>query len=409
MPQTIKRTNLCVMIILAVSFLLLPATSSSYINSNVVSSANGVVSSDAYSFNIRGTAIGENIFNPNAINYHGNAGAILKNLGVNVVSISTGSEGDVWGINMVNNAVNDAWADNLESLLATINSTGFKCYLYDLGDPWGGELGIQDPSGIMGSNPPMDITLAKTYIDKLAGNNKLNHNFITDPRISFWHVASEAVIGTGVLQKLNMSHYLITIIPNSNYYWIIQMCDYIRSKGGKVVVPSPAVDTSTIDGISWNTNFKWTEPLLQGHVDYLEWHNFGLWELGTYYSLGNQTYDWAGWKANMQKQLQTMVDYKGNFTINQLIYGEFGIWRGTGTDAGLVNWYFNDVNRRDYYNNIFQAIENVGLINVCFHYSFEEQRKDGSLAYPTLPFGVIDPNGQPYLYASDIIKQNYAP
>ena len=37
----------------------------------------------------------------------------------------------------------------------------------------------------------MNINTVKSMIDKLAGNNALGHNFITDPRIIAWAVGNE--------------------------------------------------------------------------------------------------------------------------------------------------------------------------------------------------------------------------
>lgn len=386
-------------IVFVASLAVLPGISKGLTSSIVTLSASGTVQYGPPStFNILGANTGINIFNPNALNYHADAGTILKNtLGVNVVRLMMGSEGDIFGINMVNYAANDAWADHLEYLLVTIDSMGLKCYFYTLGCPWGGELGIKDP---IYDQTPMNINLAKTYIDKLAGNNKLGHNFITDPRILVWSVGNEATIA------IASSPTSVTLTSNGN--WIIQMADYIRSKGGKVVVPSPYVDTRAIDGDPINIAFRWSEPLLRGHVDYLEAHIYGVWELVNHHSLGNQQYDWAGWKAEMQGVLQTkLISNRGSFSVDQISLGEFGIWRGTGSDSGLTNWYFSDVNRRDYYTYYFQAIEAVGLRNVCFHYSFEEKDGSGGLA-TGMNWGAIDFNGQPYAYAANVIKQNYA-
>lgn len=343
-----------------------------------------------------------NIFHPNAVNYQPNAEAILHNLGINTIRIQGGSEGNVWGTNMVTNAENDSWADNLDSLLTTIDAMGFKAAFFTLGSAWGNHLGINEPivSIIQQDMQPMEVEIAKTYIDKLAGNNKLQHNFITDPRIAYWSVANEVFLGTYIDQS--------TFVPSSNYDWVIQMCDYIRSKNGKVVVASPVVDTTAIDGWHYNTDFQWTVPLLSGHVDYVERHFYGLYELANYYYLGNQQYNWTAWKTYMQSQLQNMIYYRGEFSLNQVILGEFGMWRGTGSDIGLTNWYFSDENIKDYYTAIFQVIEEVGFLNVGFHCSFAEKKANGTMANTGSPFGVIDPDGQPYPYAADIIKQNFA-
>ena len=382
----------------ASSLLLLPAAAQSSITTSATLTLSGYIQSNPTSnFIIKAADTGLNVIKPSAASYQTNWATIIKDtLGCNTLRFMCGGEGDVWRINMVQNP--NTWAANLESLLQAVDNAGLKCYFYTLGDVWGGELGIIDTGSTF-----MDITLAKTYIDKLAGNNSLNHNFITDPRIAMWSVANEAMIGT-----VSSSGVVTT---NSNYQWIIQMCDYIGSKGGKVVVPSPRV---TVNGDDWNSDFKYTEPLLRGHVDYLEAHRYGIWDLATYCSLGNQQYNWTEWKNIMQEQLQAMSDYRGDFSMQKIILGEFGIWRGTGSDQGLTNWTFTDQNRVDYYTNMFQAINNVGLENVCFHYSIEENAYYGSTEFcrygmiSPVPDGIhfTGPSGQTYP-GCEVIEENF--
>lgn len=258
-----KRTSVCFLIVIcttSILFLPMSSSASTIATESVTVTSQGAIENGVLEpqnlqnqFSIHGADISVNIFDPKAHNYHDNIGTILSSMNVNTVRLFEGCEGDVWGINMVTNAANDSWADNLLGLLNTIGSLGLKCYFYSLGDKWGGELGIQDPSGMLGTNPPMNITLAESYIDKLAGDNKLNYNFLNDPRIVVWSVGNEATIGT-VSQTGNVT-------TNANYQWIIQMCGYIRSKGGKVVVPSPVVNAIAYDNKSWDTEFRWTVPL----------------------------------------------------------------------------------------------------------------------------------------------------
>jgi hypothetical protein len=342
-------------------------------------------------FIIRAADTPLDVIKPGSASYQSNWATIMKDtLELNTLRLQCGGEGDVWGINMINNP--NTWATNLESLLNEVGNASLRCYFYSLGDPWGGELGINDQATNISAT--ISITQAESYIDKLAGNNSLNHNFITDPRIALWSVSNEVDFGNPAA-------------PNSNYYWTIQMCDYIRSKGGAVTVPYPRINGG------WDQYFQQVEPMLQGHVDYLETHVYGIYQLGTQYSLGNNQYDWAGWDTYLKGALSNIVTYRGTFDMNHIIIGEFGIWRGTGTDAGLTLYNFTDQNRVDYYTNYFNAINQLGFKNVCFHYSIEEnaQYYSGYCRYgmvTPIPDGThfTGPAGQPYP-GCEVIEANF--
>lgn len=388
-----NRTSICTVIALITSSLLvLTASSASLTNSNTLSSLGTVrYNPTPSSFIIRAANTPLNTIKPGAASYQANWASIVKDtLGLNTLRFQCGGEGDVWHINMVQNP--STWAVNLESLLETVDNASLKCYFYALGDPWGGELGINDPS----YPNPMDINMAKSYIDKLAGNNSLGHNFVSDPRIVVWSVSNEVDFGNPAS-------------PNSNYYWTIQMCDYIRSKGGLVVVPSPSVNGPFND-----MNFGDLEPLLRGHVDYLEIHQYGIWQLANQYSLGNQRYDWASWQSWLNNYLATAFSNRGSFDMNHVILGEFGLWRGVGTDSGLTLYNFTDQNRVDYYTHYFSVLTQLGLKNVCFHYSIEENSQYDTIGYcrygmiTPVPDGIhfTGPAGQPYP-GSEVIKANF--
>lgn len=109
----------------------------------------------------------------------------------------------------------------------------------------------------------------------------------------------------------------------------------------------------------------------------------------------------------MLGQFREMINDRGNFSINQIILGEFGMWWGNGTDMGLNNWNFSDSNRINYYTNIFQAIKEAGVENACFHYAIDETGLNGDVAY-SAHYGVVDPLGQSYANLTEIIEQNYA-
>ena len=330
-----------------------------------------------------------NTIKPRDASYVSNWASILKGtLGVNTLRLFSGGNGDVWHINMIKNPT--TWAVNLENLLSTVNAAGFKCYFYSLGDAWGGLLGINDQA--VNIPAAMDITTAKSYIDKLAGSNSLNHNFIADSRIAMWSIANEVDFGS-------------QSSPNSNYYWTIAMCDYIRARGGKTTVPSPRVG-------EWGTiTMPQTEPMLRNHVDYLETHNYGIWQLANWYSLGNNQYNWAGWKSWLKGGLQTVMNSRGSFSVDQVILGEFGIWRGSGSEMGLTAYSFTDQNRIDYYTNYFAALREVGFKNACFHASIEQNShydEEDSCRYGLITpvsdgIHFTGPAGQPYPGA-EVIK-----
>jgi hypothetical protein len=72
-------------------------------------------------------------------------------------------------------------------------------------------------------------------------------------------------------------------------------------------------------------------------VDYLEAHYYKEWELVTYYSNGDGTYDWTGFQAFYETLLmETMVTVRGSFPLENVLLGEFGMWLGSGSDVGVT-------------------------------------------------------------------------
>ena len=132
-----------------------------------------------------------------------------------------------------------------------------------MGTPWGTDFGIPDGRGGVGI---ISIDTAKSYIDKLAGNNALGHNFITDPRIIAWSIGNEVTVGT------KYSNGAVT--TNSEYWYLIQLHDYIRSKGGKTIANSPILDATAYNGNNWWLDTIDTVPLFEGHADYFEIHSY---------------------------------------------------------------------------------------------------------------------------------------
>lgn len=358
-------------------------------SSKTIFSSGRIISPSPSQFIIKAANLPLSTITPGSSSYVSNWASILHSLGINSLRLY---DGQLWHINMVQNPT--TWATGLDSLLTHIANAGFKCYFYALSDPWGGELGINDAS-YPASYQPMEMNLAKSYIDKLAGNNSLNHNFITDPRILMWSVSNEVDFG-------NPSS------PNSYYYWTVEMCDYIKSKGGKTTIPSPRLNNG------YDLYTPQTTPMLTGHVDFLEMHMYGIWQLASYYSLGNNQYNWTSWEEWLKGVLSTAVNGRGPFDMDHVLLGEFGLWRGSGSDSGLTAYSFTDQNRVDYYAHYFNVINQLEIKNVCFHYAIENRDQ---LAYANYPrYGMIasvpyppystDPEGMLYP-GSEVIASNF--
>jgi hypothetical protein len=380
-------------IALIISWLLLVGLSSTDFTTSKILSGQGVVQYiTPGGFMIRAANTPLDTITPGAASYQANWASFMKDtLGLNTLRLMGGGEGpQLQRINMIDYP--NEWATNLDALLQRTDSAGLKVYFYSLGDMWGGELIKNDQAADISS--VMSLIEAKGYIDRLGGANALNHNFLADPRILMWSVGNEIDFGSASS-------------PNANYYWVIGICDYIRSYGGKVTVPYARLG-------GWDQYFAHTEPMLRGHVDYLETHLYGIWQLATYYSLGSNQYNWDAWKAWLKTQLQIAVDYRGAFDLDHVLLGEFGMWRGSGTDSGLTAYTFTDQNRVDYYTHYFEALREVGFKNACFHYAIEENSQYGNSQFcrygmiTPVPDGLhfTGPAGQPYPGA-EVIKANF--
>ena len=329
-------------------------------------------------FKIKCAGVTQNIFSPEAVSYQPNAWAILRDLNVNTVRIGGGVEGRTLHININYDA---EWAQNLDRILAEAATNGIKVFFLQMGNKYDTMFGINCPEpdqGIAGT--PIDI--AKIMIDQLAGNNALSHNFITDPRLVGWSVSNEVYIGDP------------TVLD-----WNIQILDYIRSKGGKAWLSCPFDNTAP--SYSEGIRFQRTEPILRGHVDFLEIHYYGVGIATAVQNEGGNVYppvyNWA------KPLLQDAVNGRGTMPIENLILGEFGIWRGYGADVG-VGADITDETRRDYYRGVFGAARDVGFQNISFHDCFA-QKSDGAYLVPM--YSVVDVDGTYFPLVADVIKATY--
>lgn len=374
------------------SIILLATPVFSLVSSTTTISGQGAIQyASSSSFIMKGSNTPVNVLKPGTRSYQANAEQILREgLNLNTIRLTNGGEGDVWGTNIVNNA---NWASNFEALLDAVCVNGLKAYYQTLSNGYGCEFGIREP--FLGSNA-MPIEEALIAIDKLAGDtsdtnyngeiihgNSLGKNFFADTRIPFWSIANE-----------------VDFTNSWNVQWVIAVADRIKSHGGQVVVPSPHY------GSDWTSNFAWQRSYLGNygeHVDYLEIHMYGDWELENMFTITQSTpttqgsYDWEGWKNFMTNQLRSRtVDERGDFPIDHLILGEFGIWRGyVGTDMS-GNSYFTDQDRRNYYTYYLQAIQDAGIKNIFFFTSFEEnayyERNEPDVTHLIGRYGMVSAN-----------------
>lgn len=334
----------------------------------------GVIINTDFGFQMRGASVSIEAFTLGAINYQPNAWQLLKEANINTICVWGGINGDIAHFN-INNYPNE-WAQNLNNFLSAADQNGIKVYFGQLGNAYGTLFGIVSP-GDTGSGPysATPLAQAEAMIDRLAGINSLGHNFINDSRVVGWRTSNEVDISNSTV--LN---------------WNLQLCDYIRSKGGKVWLSSPY--------FAGANDFSLTEPLLQGHVDYLETHKYLIPQFissgmnyATYYDV---------WNSILMSEEQSL----GNFSPSEVILGEFGIWNGIGSDMGLTNVTFTDAERAVYYQAVFDAAAAAGIQNIMLFKFFAQKDSDGAVLAPN--YGVVDANGSFYPYILNIIQNAYS-
>jgi hypothetical protein len=317
---------------------------------------------------------------------------ILQDLGVNTLRLWDGG-GSTPEINMVDYPA--TWATNLLNILDMINpdrtgATGFKVYFQCLDQEWAAMLGIAcyDLGNSDGRTPALisvndggagwvinaltdryrySLTTAaeiaggysttKTYIDKLSGDNPESYNFFTDPRILTWPTGNECFYGDGVTVN----------VQKQVYDWTIAVNDYIASKGGKTTVNCGLYGTPSDP---YDDSFASLVPLFSGHADYMEIHQYGVYQLIHNFNLGGGVYDWASWKTWLEGYYTTQLASKGAFSNDAILIGEFGIWHGYSTEWGGAT--FTDQNVVDFYTNYFEVLANVDVIKwVSFFHCFQ--------------------------------------
>ncbi|MCW4010381.1 MAG: PKD domain-containing protein [Candidatus Bathyarchaeota archaeon] len=333
-------------------------------------SASSTPTTTGFGFNLQGAAVNANCFISSARSYYPNGWQLLKDAGVNWIRVSGGIEGDINHFNIQNYP--NEWAQNLDNFLAQADSHGIKVSFGSLGSAYGTLFGIRSP-GIIGSeardtNPKeyTPIEQAEAIIDKLAGDNSLHHNFIADPRVLGWVTSNEVYIGPNT-DATNRNHDGPFILQ-----WNLRLLDYIHSKGGKAWMASP----TTIEGSSAGYNFALTLPLIGEHVDFLEAHYYEEATLVSNYVKTDGSYDWVSFENYYRNSLtRKMVNAKGDFPIENVLLGEFGMWVGNGNDFGL-SVSFTTQDRVNYYNAVLNAARDAGIKNLCQFDFFEQYQAD---------------------------------
>ena len=337
-------------------------------------------------FALRGTIVTINTLCHNARNYQPHGWNILEDLGVNVVAVGGGIEGDVAHFNM--NSYPDEWAKNLDTFLAQAEAHGVKVAFKQLGNKYGTLFNIVAPEpGYEVAGTPIES--AKKMVDRLAGSNSLALNFIADPRIFGWSVANEVDMGDPTTRD-----------------WCIQMLDYIRSKGGKAYVGSPCDSRFPRDSITRDltVDFHFLEPTLRGHADYLECHIYELQTVVDAINKGLDVYE-ATYNIFRDRMRSLMIDGRGTFLMNELILGEFGMWHGKATGSYQVTYDFDEKTRGAYYRAVYQAASDLGISNIANECCFDQKYRDGSYAAP--PYGIIDTDGTYFIECTSVLQYYY--
>jgi hypothetical protein len=336
------------------------------------------------SFISRGTVVSLSTLHPNARNYQPNGWAILQDLGVNVISATGGAEGYVWRWNI--NSYPNEWATNFNNFLSLADSHGIKVMFPMIGDNWGSLFGIACPEPYGGFSG-VPLAQAKSMIDKLAGNNNLNHNFFTDPRVMAWSPANEIDLANSVTRD-----------------WVLQILDYMKSKGATVFVSCPR---NTAYSSSWmeSSSFQATEPIIRGHVDFMCYHDYRIYEVTLAKNAGQDIYTFT-YNIFKQDLQNSVLNGRGSMPIDKIMLGEFGIWHGYDNGAGMggLPANFTEADRGTYYRAVYQVCVDLGIKHIFNYDCFAEKEGNGNYQRR---YEIVDVGGTYFTQCTSILKQYY--
>jgi len=333
-------------------------------------------------FSIFGTSVTLNTLFGGTLSFQPNAWKILRDLGINAIRVGGGTEGDVAHFNVKKNP--DEWAQNLQNFLALAQDNGVVVTFVTMGTIWDTLFGIVSPEPYKGINGT-SVAESKSIIDKLAGDNKLQHNFIADPRIFAWSVANEVDLNNSI--TLN---------------WSISILDYVRSKGGKALISSPYDSSLSSDWLA-SMDLHRIEPVLRDHVDFFEIHYYHVSVAAKAQQEGKSVYSEV-YRDAYDSLSNYFLNGRGNMPIENLILGEFGIWHGYG-EWESINFNFTDQSVSEYYQAVYQSAIDLGIRNIFNFILFSQITSNGDYV-DKAQFWCVDIDGE-YVFAKTSIMKKF--
>lgn len=353
-------THLSLVIFLLISFIqpsiilqASPATLSSY---GTISYPTGFV--------IQGATLSAGHLHEGCINYVPNAFEIIEDLRINTIRIYGAGFSD-WS--MVHNP--DTWDKSLDNFLALCSSHGLKVVFQ--------EVGRTSSNPMFGIYPGEDIALSKSKVDRLAGNNNLGKNFLTDPRIALWILVNEPNLGDTNL--LN---------------WCREIGAYFKTKGAKV----SAVGFADVNG---DSRLQTWVPLIRDSSTHLVIHKYFAWQAQDAQDSGANIFDtiYPLFKAI----LEDFKSIRGDIPLQNLIIGEVGLPRGEFRWTGGRITNFTEETRGPYYRAVFQACKDAG-IEAVFPYQLFDHRTPSRLE----TWGAVSLYGTYFIEVTDQYKAYYS-
>jgi hypothetical protein len=262
---------------------------------------------------------------------------LLKDLGVNLIVVSEGREGDILHVRP---NIDTYWAENLNAFLTKAASLGMKVAFHEMGGTYGQEFGIVAPmSDWQNVTPYTSVSDALVILAKMAGQNDLHHNFLADPRIAYWQPINEADVSVW-------------------HDWIYSVCSAIEAYGGKCTV---CVATSAMP--SYYQSFPDTISYLGNVVNYLQAHDYGQAAAETISAQGltgqaayNATYKY------FLSHFQVMCNTRGTFATMNIFDSEVAVGCGTNIQdvaGNIIN--ISDDQQSQFIKALFDACKTLDL------------------------------------------------
>jgi hypothetical protein len=292
----------------------------------------------------------------------------LKDLGIKIIQIGGGTEGNVlhvqcneqhpWGMSYDSN-----WAQNLENLLTKANSYGIKIVFHVMGSSYGTVFGLVAPVYNYGPVAPYSsIDNCYEVLDKLAGNNNLNHNFISDPRIAWWSPINEADISDATVRD-----------------WTISILQKIKSYGGKTSVcvgygsaygSNPVIDEPTF---YYAYSFPKVIQYLGSYVDYLQCHCYLEKVIvaannNPSYDVYTEAYKW--FSTNCEYMVNGSSGSRNKFSLDKLMITEVGFGSGTWS-SHMGTQTTTEHQQAQYIQALFDATKKYSISKISWHEPFE--------------------------------------